>query len=288
MSCTGQWPAPCRSTARACRSATACSGWTRRGAPTRQAADRRPGRGLRPTRRWSRWVRRTGGAPSTTGADPDRPLLYLAARGARGAARRPAGSSSRSTTCRCASPAWPSATPASMIGRVAHRQPQPRPPRLRPRPGAPGPASTSGSSRRCGPPARWSAWCSPRSPPRSASPTACTRGRPAPPTCTPRRSGRVPSSTTRRTWRSAPRSWISCPVPFKKTDVFRQIASVPGLTPDRLPRRQQPRDRRPVPAVVPRQRRGARRRAAPGSDAPVSFDDLTALAADGGARAAAT
>jgi len=26
-------------------------------------------------------------------------------------------------------------------------------------------------------------------------------------------------------------SWISCPVPFKKTDVFRQIASVPGLFP---------------------------------------------------------
>jgi xylulokinase len=28
-------------------------------------------------------------------------------------------------------------------------------------------------------------------------------------------------------------SWISCTVPFKKTDIFRQIASVPGLTPDR-------------------------------------------------------
>ena len=27
-------------------------------------------------------------------------------------------------------------------------------------------------------------------------------------------------------------SWVSCPVPFKKTDVLRQIASVPGLTPD--------------------------------------------------------
>jgi xylulokinase len=28
-------------------------------------------------------------------------------------------------------------------------------------------------------------------------------------------------------------SWISCSVPFKKTDIFRQIAAVPGLTPDR-------------------------------------------------------
>lgn len=28
-------------------------------------------------------------------------------------------------------------------------------------------------------------------------------------------------------------SWISCTVPFKKTDIFRQIAAVPGLTPDR-------------------------------------------------------
>lgn len=26
-------------------------------------------------------------------------------------------------------------------------------------------------------------------------------------------------------------SWISCPVPFKKTDVLRQIASIPGITP---------------------------------------------------------
>jgi xylulokinase len=29
-------------------------------------------------------------------------------------------------------------------------------------------------------------------------------------------------------------SWISCPVPMKKTDVLRQIASVPGLTPGRF------------------------------------------------------
>lgn len=28
-------------------------------------------------------------------------------------------------------------------------------------------------------------------------------------------------------------SWISCPVPMKKTDAIRQVASVPGLTPDR-------------------------------------------------------
>jgi xylulokinase len=28
-------------------------------------------------------------------------------------------------------------------------------------------------------------------------------------------------------------SWISCPVPFKKTDVLRQIASIPGVTPGR-------------------------------------------------------
>ena len=28
-------------------------------------------------------------------------------------------------------------------------------------------------------------------------------------------------------------SWIGCAVPFKKTDIFRQIATVPGLTPDR-------------------------------------------------------
>jgi xylulokinase len=28
-------------------------------------------------------------------------------------------------------------------------------------------------------------------------------------------------------------SWVSCPVPFKKTDAFRQVASIPGITPDR-------------------------------------------------------
>jgi xylulokinase len=28
-------------------------------------------------------------------------------------------------------------------------------------------------------------------------------------------------------------SWLGCPVPFKKTDVFHQIATVPGLNPDR-------------------------------------------------------
>jgi xylulokinase len=28
-------------------------------------------------------------------------------------------------------------------------------------------------------------------------------------------------------------SWVSCPIPFKKTDPIRQVASVPGLSPDR-------------------------------------------------------
>ncbi len=53
----------------------------------------------------------------------------------------------------------------------------------------------------------------------------------------------MPSSTTRRTWRSAPRSWISCPVPIKKTDADPPDRDRPGLTPERLPGRRQPRHR---------------------------------------------
>ena len=52
------------------------------------------------------WVRRTGGAPSTTGADPDRPHALPRLTTSPRCCGRPAGCSSRSTTCRCASPGW--------------------------------------------------------------------------------------------------------------------------------------------------------------------------------------
>jgi xylulokinase len=74
-------------------------------------------------------------------------------------------------------------------------------------------------------------------------------------------------------------SWVSCPVPFKKTDVVRQIASVPGLPPTGYLvidnhevgglSLQWFRDNVVAPADA----------LLPGSDTPVSFDDLSALAA---------
>jgi xylulokinase len=66
-------------------------------------------------------------------------------------------------------------------------------------------------------------------------------------------------------------SWISCPVPSKRTDVFHSIATVPGLTPDTF-------------LVVNNQDTGAAalawaRRVLAGGGAVLSFDELTQLAA---------
>ena len=78
-------------------------------------------------------------------------------------------------------------------------------------------------------PARSSARCAPRSPPSSAS-----RRRLQVVTGAPDLHSAAVGAGRRRplrgaTWRSAPPSWISAPVPRKKTDVIRQMASVPGL-----------------------------------------------------------
>ena len=53
-------------------------------------------------------------------------------------------------------------------------------------------------------------------------------------------------------------SWIGCEVPFKRTDVFHQIASVPGAAQRIVSGGQQSRDRGRLPAVAAR-RRGQRR-----------------------------
>ena len=62
--------------------------------------------------------------------------------------------------------------------------------------------------------------------------------------------------------RSGTTAWISCPVPAKKSDVVRQMASLPGLRrrsgqAGQLPAREQPGQRRPGARVV-RGHRGAR------------------------------
>ena len=59
-------------------------------------------------------------------------------------------------------------------------------------------------------------------------------------------------------------SWISCHVPFKKTDALTNIASIPSGIPRPLPRRRRARDRRGVPDVAARQRAVPGRRAALG------------------------
>ena len=51
-------------------------------------------------------------------------------------------------------------------------------------------------------------------------------------------------------------AWIGCEVPFKRTDVFHQIASVPGRSRRFVPRRQQSRDRGRLSAVAARRRSG--------------------------------
>ena len=66
-------------------------------------------------------------------------------------------------------------------------------------------------------------------------------------------------------------SWISCPVPMKKTDILHSIVSVPGLDNDHY-------------LVINNQETGARalawlRDALAGPRKPASFDELTALAA---------
>lgn len=65
-------------------------------------------------------------------------------------------------------------------------------------------------------------------------------------------------------------SWISCPVPKKKTDINHSIASVPGLTNDSY-------------LVINSQNTGARAlewlRGVVSSDGALSFDEMTALAA---------
>ena len=149
-------------------------------------------------------------------------------------------------------------------GRVAHRQPRPRPPRLRRRPGRPG------RHRRAAAPA-------PRGH-RLGGGRGAPRGRRRarlPCRVAPRRGERHP----RPAHRGARLGRRPRP-PGARGAEHQLMGQLPGAVqedrrapadrqhprpdPHRVPRHRQPRGRRPEPAVVPRQHRGAHRRAAPG------------------------
>ena len=160
---------------------------------------------------------------------------------------------------------------------LAHRQPPPRParrttPTLVRRAGVePRQAAAAGAHRH-----RGRRRCCRRSPRTSGSP-ATRWWSPACPTCTARRSARAACGDYEAHLAIGTTGWISCPVPLKKTDMLRQIATVPGLTPDRYLLGDNHETAGRVPAVVPR----AAGRPDDGLDFDPgpTYDELTAAAA---------
>ena len=228
-----------------------------RGGPHTRRAVGGPVSGYAPLALW-RWVRRSGGAPSTSGADPIGHMLYLehdepaVAAAARWYLEPVDYLSMRFTGVR--------RRLACLDDRgVAHRQP---------------PASTASPTtrvlvRRAGVPADK---LPPLVPTGSVvgevrAEVADELGLPAGVsvvTGTPDLHSAAVGSGAVLDYQAhlviSTTSWISCPVPMKKTDAVHQIASVPGLRPGRVPGRRQPRHRRAVPAVAARQRARPRRR----------------------------
>ena len=247
--------------------------WTRRGAPYAREAIGGPVSGYAPVA-LAVWVRAPAGRHPRR-RRPDRPHATSCSTTSPTSPGRRAGTSSRSTTCRCVSPA---------------SRPRPRvDDRVR---GSPTTASSTeleydadlvrlaGVDRAKLPPlaptgiGRWAS--SPRtSPPISACRPAC-RWSPACPTCTRPPSGRGVVGTT-----GAPR------------DQHHVVDQLPGAVQEdrhppadrhasrastrRLPRGQQPRDGRRVPAVAPRP--GRRPDDGLARDGPSASTTLTALAA---------
>ena len=74
-------------------------------------------------------------------------------------------------------------------------------------------------------------------------------------------------------------SWISCHVPFKKTDALTNIASIPSGAPRPLPDRRRARDRWRLPHLAARQRSLPRRRRSGRAAPPDLFATLNDLAA---------
>ena len=229
VSCTGQW-ASTVPVDEAGRPVGDCLLWMdTRGAPQARRAFGGPVSGYAPRALW-RWVRRSGGAPSLWGADPIGHMLYLEHDEPAVAARTRWYLEPVDYLAMCFTGA-PVATPASMTAAwlTDNRHPERAEydPVLVRAAGVPGhklpplvpTGSVVGEVR---------------------PEVAATLGLPAGVTVvsgTPDlhsaavgagavldHEAHLAISTT---------SWISCPVPMKKTDAIRQIASVPGLRPDR-------------------------------------------------------
>ena len=228
VSCTGQWASTVPVDADGVPVGP-CQLWSdTRGGPHSRRVIAGPVAGYDPVAA-VRWIRHSGGAPSTSGADPIGHILHLehdepdVARAARWYLEPVDYLSMRFTGVAAA-------TPASMAGAWLTDNRRPGLPRLRPGPGpderrarrqAPAPAGHGlASSGPC---------CRPW-PPTSACPTAWSVVAGTPDlhsACV--GSGavlelqpHVAISTT---------SWVSCPFPKKKTDAVRQMATVPGILP---------------------------------------------------------
>ena len=228
VSCTGQWASTVPVDA-AGRPVGDCLLWIdTRGGPLVRRAVGRPGGGLRPAGPVAAGSGTAAGAPSTSGADPIGHILYLeheqpdvAARGpvVPRAGRLPVHALHRGGRGR-----------PRVDGRgLAHRQPPARAPRLRPRAGrrvrgARREAAAAGADRLA-----WSARCSPEVAGDARAARPGSRWSPARPTSTPPRPGPGRSSTTRPTWPSRTTTWISCPVPMKKTDPSGRSPPCPGF-----------------------------------------------------------
>ena len=202
VSVTGQWASTVPVDAEG-RPVGECLLWMdTRGAPWSRAIIAGPVAGYSP-RAALAWIRRSGGAPSPSGADPsDTSASCSPPSHADPAPSGPGGSSSRSTTSPCASRCTAAASHASMAG--AWLTDNRAPDRLAYDPVL---VARSASIRtacpRSGGPDRSSARSVRRWPRRSACPTGW-RWSPAPPTSTRRPAVRVPCSTSRPIWPSAP------------------------------------------------------------------------------------
>ena len=191
---------------------------------------RRAGAGLRADGALATWVRRTGGVPSTGGADPIGHMLHLDRdRPDVAAAARWYLEPVDYLTMRFTGGA--AAVARVDDRRVAHRQPPARPARLRPRRWSRMAGHRPGRScRRCVPTGSVRRDRSaPTSPPTSACPAGVAGRHRACPTCTRPPSARARSTTTSRTWRSAPPSWICCPCRARRPTCCARSPACPGL-----------------------------------------------------------
>ena len=230
VSCTGQWSSTVPVDAQGSPVGECVLWMDSRGAPYAKRVIAGPLAGYAPVP-LAVWVRRTAGAPSTTGADPIGHMLHLlhdepeVTRAARWFLEPVDYLSMQFTGVATASHA--SMTGAWLTDNRDLERLEYDPDLVR-RSGverAPPPAAARDRGRS-------SARCCRRWPAPSACPTASSVVAGTPDL----HSGAVGAGTVldyETHLAISTTSWIGCSVPFKKTDVLHQIATVPGLTPDR-------------------------------------------------------